>query len=264
MTINANRLVGGRASGYLLVAASLVGWEISVRAGFVDSPNWPAFSEVLRQIVVGFGDSELPAAIASTIWRMLRGLFMGVAAGVPLGFAVGLAPLAKRTLEPAMEFFRVIPVPATIPPLIFVFGVGDSLKLSTIAFATVFPMAISTAAGVRNIEPVHLQVARTFGAPPLTLFLKIVGPGALPFILAGLKASLGLALVVTVVSEMLVGEEGVGHYIVTMQFALRAADMYAAIVVLAGVSYLLNLCFGIWEHRLIGWSRQAERREVAR
>lgn len=247
-----------RASGVVLVLLLLCMWEGSVRFGLVQSLNWPAFSEVIASLVVGLASGELLEVILSTLRRMIFGYVIGCGIAIPLGFAIALVRPIRLTLQPTIELLRTVPIPAVIPPLIFLLGVGDSLKVFSIAFATVFPVTLNTSAGVLAIEPVYRQVALTFGISRWTTLRRVVFPAALPFIFAGLRTSLGLALVVTVVAEMIAGQQGVGYYLISMQFAMRAPDMYAAVVLLACVAYLINWAFVTWEGRVIRWARLRE------
>ncbi len=253
-----SRARDSRASGLLLVVLLLSAWEVSARSGLVESVNWPPFSAVITALVVGVADGELLPIILSTLWRMARGYAIGCAIGVPLGFGIALLRPVRLALRPTIELLRPIPIPAIIPPLIFLLGLGDGLRLSSIAFATVFPVTLNTVAGVLAVEPVYHQVAKTFGVSRMTTLCRVIFPASLPFILAGLRTSLGLAFVVTVVAEMIVGQDGVGYYLMSMEFAMRAADMYAAIVLLTCVAYLLNLAFVACEARIIGWARLRE------
>jgi ABC-type nitrate/sulfonate/bicarbonate transport system permease component len=247
-----------RLGGVCLVVAVLCLWEASVRFAIIESTNWPAFTSVLAALFRGLASGELLGVIGSTLWRMARGYAIGCAIGLPLGLAVALVPAVRLTLEPTIELLRPVPVPAIIPPLIFVFGINDPLKLFAVAFAVLFPVALNTMSGVASVDPVYLQMARTFGVARMRTLAKVIFPAALPFILAGLRTSLALALVVTVVAEMIAGDSGIGYYLVTMQFAVRSADMYAAIILLAAVAYLLNWLFIAWEARVIGWARTRE------
>jgi ABC-type nitrate/sulfonate/bicarbonate transport system permease component len=252
------RLRDSRASGVLLVLALLALWEATARFGIVQSVNWPPFSTVMATLVAGLADGELAPVILSTLWRMARGYAIGCAVGVPLGFAIALYRPVRLALQPTIELLRPIPIPAIIPPLIFLLGLDDRLRLFAIAFATFFPVVLNTIAGVRSVEPVYTQVARTFGVPPWMVLRRVIFPASLPFVLAGLRTSLGLAFVVTVIAEMIVGQEGVGYYLITMEFAMRAAEMYAGIIVVTCIAYLLNRGFVAWEARAIRWARLAE------
>lgn len=247
-----------RLCGVVLVLALLALWEASARLDIVQSANWPPFSVVLAALYHGLRSGDLETVIGSTLWRALRGYAIGCSLGVLLGFAIGLWRPVRLTLEPAIDILRTIPVTAIIPPLIFVFGLNDPLKLFAVAFASVFPVALNTITGVGSVDPIFLQVARTFGVSPARTLLRVVFPATLPFVIAGLRTSLGLALVVTVVAEMITGGVGIGYYLIQMQFAMRAADMYAAITLLTAVAYLLNRLFLVWESRVIHWARTRE------
>ena len=247
-----------RASGFVLVAVLLCMWEGSVRFGFVQSANWPSFISVIAALVHGIVGGELLTVIGSSLWRMLRGYLLGSAAGIGIGVAIALVRPVRLTLSPAIELLRPIPITAIVPPLIFVFGLDDRLKVICVAFATFFPVVTNTISGVRAVDAIYVNVARTFGIPRLQTIRRVILPAALPYILAGLRTSFAIALVVTVIAEMLAGQQGIGHYLLSMQYALRAPEMYSAIILLTLVAYTINRLFVLWENRVIGWARSRE------
>lgn len=249
-------------SGFVLVAVLLLAWELSVMAGTVRSDSWPAFSRVLRSLATGFTSQGWLDIFGSTLLRMTAGYLSAVLLGVAVGAAMGASSRVYRVLFPTVEIFRVLPIPALVPPLIFFLGVDDPLKVTVIAFAAFFPIALNTLAGVRAVDPVQLMVARTFRVPPLWILLRIQLPSALPYVFAGCRISLGISLIVTIVAEMIAGSDGVGYYIVSMQYAMRADDMYAAIILLSLLGYGLNAAFLAVESRVLHWARQAEARGV--
>jgi ABC-type nitrate/sulfonate/bicarbonate transport system permease component len=242
-----------RRPGLLLIAFLLLAWELSARTGLVRSENWPPVSVVLAALVRGTLSGDLVQVIGATLYRMAVGYVLGVAAGVVVGFAFALVPLLRRMFEPILELLRPIPAPALIPPLILFLGIDDLMKVTIIALSAFFPVAINTMQGATGVEPIHLAVARTFRTTPARILMKIIVPGTLPYILAGMRISLALALVVTIVCEMIAGASGVGYYLVLMQYAVRSADMYAAIFVVAALGYGLNAVFLATERRLIFW-----------
>jgi ABC-type nitrate/sulfonate/bicarbonate transport system permease component len=251
-------LLDTRLSGVFLIVLVLALWEATARFGIVESLNWPPFSAVVVALYRNLVTGELVTVIGSTLWVMLRGYVLGCALGIAVGFAVALSRPIRLTVEPAIDILRTIPTTAVIPPLIFVFGLNDPLKIFAIVFAVIFPMALNTISGVFAVDPMYLQVARTFGIPRPRRFLRVLFPASLPFIFAGLRTSLALALIVTVVSEMIAGSGGIGYYLLQMQYALRPAEMYAAIILLTIVAYALNRIFVFFEGRLIHWARTRE------
>jgi ABC-type nitrate/sulfonate/bicarbonate transport system permease component len=167
--------------------------------------------------------------------------------------------LIRAALEPLVELLRPIPIPAIVPPLILLLGIDDALKIFVIAFSVFFPVLVNTVSGVRAIDPVAIDVARTLRVGEMKTIRSVVLPASLPYVLAGMRISLALALIVTVVAEMIAGSAGIGYYLMTTQYAMRASDMYAAIVLLAVVGYLLNRAFIAGERRLLHWYEQAPR-----
>jgi ABC-type nitrate/sulfonate/bicarbonate transport system permease component len=241
------------ASGALLLLALLGLWEASARFGWVESRNWPPFSEVLLALLAGFRSGELPMLLADTVGFMATGFAAGSVAGVAAGLMLGLSPLLRRAFDPLVETLRPIPIAAIVPPLILFLGVGDALKIFTVAFSTFFPVLLNTLAGVRDGSPVLRQAALTLRLGRTATLCKIVLPGALPAIFAGLRTSLGIALVVAIIAEMVAGASGVGYFIVQAQYAMQPAPMYAAVLCLALAGYSLNrLVLGI-ERRALPW-----------
>jgi ABC-type nitrate/sulfonate/bicarbonate transport system permease component len=246
-------LIRGRTSGVLLIAGLLLLWEVSARLSWVTSSNWPPFTEVLRACVEGIVNGELVAVVLSTLYRVVAGYLLGVLAGTLVGFAFTSIPALERCFGLILELLRPIPIPAAIPPLVLLLGVDNPMKITVVAVTAFFPVLINTVQGIRSVEPTLISVARTFQVPPLATSTRVVLPAVMPFLLAGMRISLALALIAAVVSEMIAGDSGIGHYLVLMQYATRPAEMYAAIVLLSALGYLLNWLMGRAERRLLRW-----------
>lgn len=243
--------------GVLLLLLLLVLWQISALY-WVTSTNWPPVTDILRAIVAGLGSGELAQVFGSTLWRMAAGFAIGSAAGVVLGMAMASFPLVDAALRSLVELLRPIPMPAIVPPLILLLGIDHAMKVFAVAFACFFPVLVNTVGGVRAVDPTALDVARTFQVGRLRTLVQVVLPASLPYILAGMRTSLALALIVSVVAEMIAGSEGIGYYIMTMQYAMRPEDMYAAIFLLAALGYSLNLALLAIEHRVLHWWRRGD------
>jgi ABC-type nitrate/sulfonate/bicarbonate transport system permease component len=252
-----------RILGLLLIPVLLVLWQLSVRQRWIVSDSWPAVTDVLRAGIQGIASGELLLVLGSTLARAGIGYACGVLAGAGLGLAFAMSSMARRLLSPMVEILRPIPVPALVPPLVLLLGVNDPMKITVVALTVVFPVLTNTVQGVQAVDNMFIAVARTFHVGPAATTLKIIFPAALPFLLAGMRISLALALIVAVVAEMIAGSQGIGHYLMLMQYAVRPQDMYAAIFLLALSGYLLNKIFMLLEERLIHWYFQVEnRREV--
>jgi ABC-type nitrate/sulfonate/bicarbonate transport system permease component len=241
-----------RASGFILLGGLLLLWQMSALY-WVQSTNWPTVTEIARALVVGVRSGELPEVFASSLYRVLVGYTAGVVVAVVLGLWMATVKWVRAALEPLLEFLRPIPIPAIVPPLILILGVDDAMKIFVVAFSAFFPVLINTIAGVRSVEPTVLEVARTFKIGRIHTVLQVILPASMPYIMAGMRVSLALALIVTVVAEMIAGSAGIGYYIMTMQYAMRASDMYASIFLLAAMGYLLNRLILAVEYRTLHW-----------
>lgn len=247
------RMVRGRRSGFLLLVALLALWETSARGGWVVSENWPPVTQVIASAAVGLAGGEISWALAATIYHAAAGFVIGATAGVLIGMLMAVFAPIRRTIEPALELLRPIPVPAIIPPLILFLGLDDPMKITVVSLTVFFPVMVNTVEGGTSVEPTYGAVAATFGLPALRALRTVLLPATLPYVFAGLRVSVALALIVAVVSEMIAGTSGIGYFVVSMEYAGRAADMYAALIVLALTGYLANLAFGMIERRALHW-----------
>ena len=242
-----------RLSGFLLVLALLGLWEASARLHWVNSQSWPAFSAVLVATWHGLASGELSGILGASLGRMFAGYFAGGICGIAAGLLLGTIGLLDRLATPIAESLRPLPIPAIVPPLILFLGLDNALKIFVVAFSVFFPMLVSTVGDVRGVDGVLLDTARTFGTGRPRILVRVILPAALPAILAGLRITLSLALITTVVAEMIAGSSGIGYYIILTQYALRPDEMYAAVLCLAIVGYLLNRGFVAVERRLLHW-----------
>lgn len=241
-----------RLWGVGLIVLLLLLWQASA-SWWLSSTNWPPVTDIVQSLVAGLRSGELLQVFASTLWRMAVGFAIGTSVGTALGLAMGSLPWLNAALRPLIELLRPIPIPAVIPPLILLLGIDHAMKVFVVAFSTFFPVLVNTMGGVRAVDPTALDVGRTLQIGRLRMLTKVVLPASLPFILAGMRISLALALIVSVVAEMIAGSEGIGYYVMTMQYAMRASDMYAAIFLLAAMGYALNLLMLGVESKVLHW-----------
>jgi ABC-type nitrate/sulfonate/bicarbonate transport system permease component len=246
-------LARSRLSGAILIALLLVLWEVSAAKGWIVSDNWPRFSAVLLAAWHGLIGGELAATLGSTLYRMLLGYAAGCALGAVFGLLLGSYRTLDWAIRPLIEIQRTLPSPAIVPPLILFLGVDDALKIFIVMLAVFPPVFINTYGGVRGIDETLLLTARTFGLGRFATLRKIVLPAVLPALTAGMRIALSLALVMAVIGEMISGSSGIGNYLMTMQYAMRADDMYAAVICLAASGYVLNRIFLFCERVVLHW-----------
>lgn len=250
------------ASGVGLILMLCLVWELSVRLEVVDSPNWPALSEVLQAFVELLLDGTLASVFGSSAGRLLIGYVLAAVAGVGLGLVMGHFRWAHRLFDPIVEVLRPIPSPAYIPVAILFLGIGDSMKIFMVAFSAFFPILLNTVTGVRSVDPILLDTARTFGVGTRDIVRKIVLPASMVYIFTGLRISLAIALILTVIAEQVAGNSGVGFYLLNAQRSFLIPEMYATVVALAIFGFALNRLFLLIERRALPWNVSGQRSEV--
>jgi ABC-type nitrate/sulfonate/bicarbonate transport system permease component len=211
----------------------------------------------VSQIAVAWADGifggDILHQILPSLWRIFCGFALACVVAIPLGLLMGTSSFIYRLLEPLTEFIRPIPSSAYIPVAILILGIEDGMKIFVIFLACLFPVLLNTYGGVRGVDPVLVDTGRTFGLSRFQTLYQIVFPAALPSILTGMRISLGIALIVAVVCEMIAGNSGIGYFILDMQRIFRVPEMFAGIFTLGILGYLINLAFLQIEGRFLRW-----------
>lgn len=221
---------------FLLVwVVLLFGWEALVRSGVRTGLFLPAPSLILTAVWGMITDGTLATHLSYTAVRILAGLFVGASAGVLLGLAMGMSTRLRRLGDPIVAALHPIPRLAFFPLLIVVLGVGESSKLAAVSIGAFFPMLLNTVAGVRGMNPVHLELARNFGATRWQMFHRVLLPGSMPLMLTGLRLSSNVAFHGTIGVEMVGSQTGVGSLLWLSWQTFRIDQMYAILVVIATI-----------------------------
>ena len=247
------RLWESRWLGVAFIVALLVLWEIAAATGMMPAMSFPRMSAILATWWDLIVSGELLGELVPSLWRMFAGYFIGVALGVLVGLLMGYVRFFYTLLEPITEVLRPIPSPAYLPIVILFLGIDDEMKIFMIAFASFFPVLLNTYSGVRSVDPVQLQTARTFGVSGRRLLTQIVLPAASPYIFTGMRISLAVALIVMVISEMVAASNGIGYFILSAQRGFKIRDMFAGVLTLAILGYVLNRLFLLIENRVLAW-----------
>jgi ABC-type nitrate/sulfonate/bicarbonate transport system permease component len=244
---------GTRLSGVALIVVLFLVWEGVTRGGLIRSPSFPPVSAVFATWWGLTLSGELARQLLPSLVRLAVGYGSAVVVGVVVGLVMGYFKPAYNLLEPVTELLRPIPSPAYIPLAILFLGLGDEMKFFVIFFACVFPILLNTQSGVRAIDPVQINTGRTFGLTRAQIVRKIILPGSLASILTGMRVSLGIALIVVVIAEMVASNNGIGYFILNAQRFFNVTDMFAGIFTLALLGYVLNAGFLAVEARVLRW-----------
>lgn len=240
--------------GFAFLVSWIVLLEVAAGQDWINRAFSPIPSAVAHHLLRIVTAGSFVEPLLSTVGYLAAGYLLGCLTGIVLGLFMGYSRGANALLEPLLELLRPIPKPALLPPLILIFGLGAPMKISFVFLGALFPVLINTIQGVRSVDPVLVDVARTFRCDTLRIVLRVMLPASLPIILSGMRVSLGLGLVLVVLAEMLTGDQGLGAHIVDAQRSFRAYEMYAWTVVLAVLGLVLAGLFNWVERRLIFWS----------
>ena len=248
----------------LVLAAAVAAWQLATDAA--NSPYFLPPSAIVPAMYHQWFSGpashlwltpDATANLLPSIARMLVGWAVASFAGIALGVAIGRVPLLADLTEPVVHFARAVPPPALVPVFLFVFNIGTSMELATIMFGVIWPVLINSIDGARHVHPGHLETARAFRIPPATRLVRIILPSAAPKILAGLRLSLALALVMMIVSEFVGSTNGIGREMLQDTSLFNVSGMWSVIVLLGLLGMLLNGAFGLVERRVLAWQRTA-------
>ncbi len=244
----------GRAWPSLVTCLVIVAiWQVASDREVVNPALLPPPSRVFPLLWEMIASGAVLAPLAHTLGYLAAGYALGCAVGISLGVLMGVNHHVFNIFEPLVELIRPIPKPALIPPLFLFLGIGTTTKLTVIALATFFPVLLNTIQGVRGVEPVAVNTARTLGHSTIATIVKVVLPGALPLILVGMRVALGLALILVILAEMLVDAKGLGYQIIDLQRSFGITEMFAWIMILAVIGVLLNAAFEWFERLAVPW-----------
>ena len=239
--------------GLLLIAAILVMLEYLVQAGVVRRALLPPPTVIFSVLWDLLASGAFVAPMLGTLGLFASGYLVAVVLGIGLGVMMGTSRFCSDLFEPLVESIRPMPKAALLPVLMLFLGLGFQMKLTSVVLASFFPVLINTIQGVRGTDPVLVSTGRTFGRSRLSIVLGIILPAALPYIVVGMRVALGLALLMTVLSEMLAGTGGLGGLLLENQRAFRIRQMYAWLVILAAFGFTINLAMTWAERRFVPW-----------
>jgi len=261
----------GRALAYSwMVALLLVAWEVVSR--LYQSPYFPTFTESAGAFFTnwfavdpsrGFVTEQFTTDLGSSLARAGQGWLISVVVGLCAGIALGISPRAAAVFNPMIRFGMSIPATALLPLAVVVFGITDEMNVSLIVVGTVFPILINTMDGVQGIDRTVIMTARSMRMGRLRYFFMVLLPGASPQIISGLRVSLGIGLILMVVSELFAATDGIGYYIVLASRQFRYVDMWSGVLLIAVVGLVLNLLFALVEARVLRWHRESRKRADA-
>ena len=266
-----NALVG------LVVPALVIGvWQGVAALGWVNPQVLPSPLAVLQKwwayllplqpydAAAGMGwlawalSGELITDALGSLYRVLLGFAIGAGLALPLGLAMGAQPRVYAWFNPLVQLLRPIPPIAYIPLSILWFGLGNPPAIFLIALGAFFPVLMNTIAGVRQVDGIYLRAARNLGASGSTLFLRVILPAAVPYILSGVRIGIGTAFIVVIVAEMIAVNNGLGFRILEAREYFWSDKIIAGMMTIGLIGLAIDVGMNQLNNHLLRWHRGLE------
>jgi ABC-type nitrate/sulfonate/bicarbonate transport system permease component len=252
------RAFGWSIARALPILGLALAWELLARSGTVTAFMLPRLSLVLERICIDAVSGDLLINTALTLYRAITGFLIAASAGIILGMAMSRNAGVRWLFDPIISVGFPMPKIAFLPVVMLWLGVYDTSKIAMVVLDAIFPVVTATIIGIQGVDRHLLWSARNMGASERDLLWQIVLPAAAPQIMTGLQVALPIALIVAVVAEMLMGGYGLGG---AMVHASRFADsrgVFAGIVEIAAVGYVLVKVMTLVRRRLLIWHQEAQ------
>jgi len=238
-----------------LLAAALFAWEVVARVGspllyVPPSAALPA----LRDLLLLRSYPDLPSHLALTVREIAIAYALSVVTGLAVGFALGLYRTVGRAYGPILAALYAVPSVIWYPSLMLFFGLDAASKIAFGFLLGFFPITLAVLAGIRQVNPQLVVVARAFGARPLTIFVKVLVPGMLFTLVGGMRTGLALSVIGVIVGEILGSKAGMGALINHAYGLLRTADYVALVMVTLAVIAASDVAASLVERRARRWT----------
>ena len=240
--------------------ALLAAWEFASATGLLRPAFFPRPSTILDHLRRLIADGTLLTHAVPTLSRMAWAFVIAAGLGIGVGLAMGSWRRLRESLEPIFAIVYPIPSVLFLPLVSFVVPRGEIALVVTTAVTSFFLIALTTADGVRQIDPLVVEAARHYGSRGPRLFTAVLVPGALPYIFTGLRLGLAYALIVVVAVEIVSASRGLGALLWLSWQVLKVEDMYATLEVIALLGGVLSYGLAALRSRLLPWAQDVAER----
>jgi NitT/TauT family transport system permease protein len=246
----------------IILLGLLTSWWLATHALGTPAYILPTPENVLLATAAGLGRAPWDKAsywyhAGVTIWEALAGFAIGSALGAVIGLALSHWPILGKSWYPYIVGFQSLPKVALAPLMVVWFGFGLEGKIFITAIITFFPVLVNMMAGYQAVEPERIELARSCNASEFQLLTKIIIPSCLPFLFAGLGVASVLSILGAVVGEFVGASAGLGILLMQYNQAMETSSMFAVILLLAVIGFLLNHIVTLVERRYCFWAQRA-------
>ena len=237
----------------LSFASALVLWELMSRTGAISERDLPSMSSAVGELWSMAQTSHFWSAFGYTARGWAVGLALASVLAIPLGVALGLSDFGASAFRVPIEFLRPIPSAALIPLLFLTLGTSFKSEVFLATFGAFWPILVQTMYGVRDVDPVTSDTARSFGVPPAERLWRVTLPSSVPYILTGMRIASSVALILAFTAELFMGTPGLGRELNYAQSYGLTTQLYALALATGILGLATHLAFTAFERRLLRW-----------
>ena len=232
--------------GLLPIGAALIVLQLTTSA---NSLSYPPPSEWITAIARMYSDGQLAPAALHTVGTFAFGLLSAVVVGGVVGVSIGRSPVADRFLTPTIDFIAAIPGAALVPVTVLLLGHSPLTGIAVVALIVSWPILLNTATAMRSVPLVRLEMSRTIGLSPLQRWVKVILPSLLGGVMLGIRVATSLAVIITLLVEILAAGTGIGRLLVESQQHFDAAAAWGLLLIVGGFGYVMSLVTSWAERR---------------
>jgi NitT/TauT family transport system permease protein len=242
-----------RLLGFASPLILLLIWELCAYFGWIDVRFFPAPSKIFTQLMVLAENGQLWRHFAASMQRLFWGFLFGGVPALILGVSMGLSRSLRMLVEPLISATYPVPKSAILPLVLLIFGLGEASKIFMVGIGIFYPIVINSMAGVLEINKIHFDVSRNFGAGRWQVFKTVALPGAMPLILTGVRLGIGLGLVLISLAEIVGAKSGLGFMMWNAWEILSVETMYVGLLVIAMLGIAFSLAITELERYIVPW-----------
>ena len=237
----------------LVIVLLLVLWEVSARV-YADPLFLCPPSQAIMALPHIFSDPKIVNAIRVTIYELVAAFSMAVVFGLIIGLAVGLNGFTKQAIMPVILMLYATPQATILPLFVLTFGIGPAAKIAFGFSHGIFPVIVTTVAGVQNMRPQLMRAAHSMGANRWQMFTAVIFPHMIPSFFTGMRLGMTAVLLGVLLAELYVSTAGIGFYTRLFAESFSPPDLFALIAVLAAIAVTLNELCRMAERRFSRWN----------
>ncbi|MFT4084883.1 MAG: ABC transporter permease [Nocardioides sp.] len=228
-------------------------WQLASATGILSERKLAPPSKVVRSAIDLIRDGTLGHATLVSTERAVAGFAIGAVIALLLALLAGLSRLGELAVDPPLQMLRMLPHLGLVPLFIIWMGIGETPKVTLVAFGAIFPLYLNTFSGIRNIDRKTLEAAKVMGLTQLQRIRYVILPGALPQALTGLRQSLGVAWLTLIVAEQMAADDGIGKMINDAREFLMTDQIVVGLAVYMILGLITDAIVRLIERKALAW-----------